>query len=90
MFCQETAAAAVERKLDLLQNDKNKARMIMRVKRVGLGAVVDQMCKLRGAMHTQYERTGGYIVREDDLRRVVNDLYSSLRHSDATTKTTRI
>lgn len=89
MFCQETAAAAVERKLGYIQHDKKDARMIMRVERLGLGAVVDQMCRLRGPMHAQHERTGGYIVREDDLRRVVNDLYSSLRHSDSITKTTR-
>lgn len=63
--------------------------MIMIIDRVGLDKVVEDMCRPRGLMRAQFDRTGGYIVREDDLRRCVNDLYSSMRHNDSKSKTLR-
>lgn len=89
MYNREAAEQAVIRKLENLRNEPILRKITMSAERIGFSRVVEQMCRFSGPMHKQYNKTGGYIVPVDDLRRCVFDFRSAMKKDDYFIKTLR-
>ena len=86
MYCDETAAEAVVRKLERLRNEPILRKITMNADRIGFEKVAQAMCRINGPMHRQYLKTGGYLVPIDDLRRCVYEFRAKMKFDDAFTK----
>lgn len=87
MYSHEEARSSVLKKLNSLRNEPILRKIPMTADRVGFEQVLDRMCEYGGPMYIQFNRTGGYFVPLDDLRRCVFELRSKLRSQDSFSKT---
>lgn len=87
MYSHEEARASVLKKLNNLRNEPILNKIPLTADKVGIEKVLDSMCGYGGPMQAHFNRTGGYFVPIDDLRRCVYEFRSGLVHQDSQSKT---
>jgi len=87
LYSHEEARNSVLKKLNSLRKEPILRKIPMTADRVGIDQVLEFMCGYGGPMYIQFNRTGGYFVPLDDLRRCVFEFRSKLRHQDTISKT---